>query len=741
MNRIKFTTYTLPSFFLIVFAVSLPAQEKKRLTFEQIFKAAEPKILAPLPNITGWADDNNYLEMKKKEGDDKPKLYSVNVKTGKEKLYRDLDKYKNIADTNIAINSPATHTEEYDKLIYEKDNDLYLLDTKKKEFKQLTQTKLEEKNPTFSPDGKHVAFTRDNNLFAIDLKSEKETQYTNDGTDAVYNGWAAWLYYEEIFGRSSKYRAFWWSPDSRTLAFYRFNETQVPVFPIFNSEGVHGTLENTRYPKAGDTNPELRLGLTQVGSNKITWADFDEKYNQYFGIPFWTPDGKQLFVQWMNRQQDTLIIYSLDLETGKKKEIYLEHQTSWIDWFESIDFLKGNKDFILKSDKDGWTHLYLYSMDGILMNRITEGKWNVSDVLLVDEENDLIYFTAKKEASTSTDFYKVKLDGKAMTRLTFPASGGFGDYTHSVKLSPTGKYFITTYSNITTPSKMAVYDNRGKLVKELGDSKTKEFDNYEIAKPELFRVSTPDSYNLPVSWILPIDFDSGKKYPVLISIYGGPNSSTVSNSWGGLRSQWLALEGVIQIAFDHRGSGHFGKEGAALMHRNLGKWEMNDYIEVVKWLRAKSFVDTNKICITGGSYGGYATCLALTYGADYFTHGLALFSVTDFRLYDSHYTERYMDTPDENPEGYKNASVMTFADKYKGMLRIVHGMMDDNVHMQNSIQLINKLQEHNKHFEFMLYPGERHGWGGPKATHLRNETYRFYYKYLLEKDFPGNLFK
>jgi dipeptidyl-peptidase-4 len=201
------------------------------------------------------------------------------------------------------------------------------------------------------------------------------------------------------------------------------------------------------------------------------------------------------------------------------------------------------------------------------------------------------------------------------------------------------------------------------------------------------------------------------------------------------------MEGVIQISIDHRGSGHFGKAGVALMHRNLGKWEMNDYIEVVKWLKEKPFVDSTKICITGGSYGGYVACLALTYGADYFTHGLALFSVTDYRLYDSHYTERYMDTPEENPEGYKNGSAMTYADRYKGMLRIVHGTMDDNVHMQNSIQLIDKLQDLKKHFEFMIYPGGRHGWGGPKAAHLRNETYRFYYTYLLEKEFPENLFK
>lgn len=719
---------------ILAFAVTLPAQEKKKLTFEQIFKGAEPKLTTSLPDIVGWADDDHYLESKKKTGEEKAKVYSVDVRSGKEKLYRDMDEYKQLVGPDIDPGSPASHTETYDKLIYVKDKDLYFLDTKKKEFKRLTQTAAEEKNPTISPDGNYVAFTRDNNLFAIDLASEKEYQYTNDATDVVYDGWAAWVYYEEILGRGSRYRAFWWSPDSKTIAFYRFDETNVPMFPIYHSEGEHGTLEKTRYPEAGDPNPEVRVGFVPVTGGDVVWADFNQKDDQYFGTPFWTPDGDRLVVQWMNRGQDTLKLYSVDPYKGTKKEFYVEHQPSWVEWFGTVDFLKDNKGYILQSDKDGWSHLYLYGQDGTLVNQITQGKWAVTDVLNVDEDNQLLYFTAKKEASTSTDFYKVGFDGSHLTRLTS------GDYTHRIQLSPHGKYFIDSYSNLSQPAKMAFYTGEGKLVKELGDSKTKEFANYILAKPELFRVTTPDGYALPVIWTLPADFSENKKYPVLINIYGGPASPTVANSWRGIGEQWLAMEGVIQVTMDHRGSGHFGKEGVALMYRNLGKWEMNDYIEVAKWLRAKPFVDTTKICITGGSYGGYTTCMALTFGADYFTHGIASFSVTDWQLYDSHYTERYMDTPAENPEGYKNSSAMTYVDRYKGLLRIVHGTIDDNVHMQNSLQLVNALEDKGKHFEFMVYPGGRHGWGGPKATHSRNESYRFYYKYLLEKEFPEALF-
>ncbi|MBI5021574.1 MAG: S9 family peptidase [Ignavibacteriales bacterium] len=708
------------------------AQEKKSLTFDQIFKNSEPKLIQLLPTISSWADDDHYLETKKKDGIEK--VYSVDALTGKETLYRDINQYKTMVDSEIVVDQPATNNKDYDKLIYAKENDLYYLNVKNKLFKRLTNDSVEEKNPTISPDGNFVAFTRDHNLFTIDLKTGTETQYTFDGNDVVYNGWAAWIYYEEIFGRPSKYKAFWWSPDSRHIVFYRFDEKDVPVFPLYNAEGQHGSLENTRYPKAGDKNPEVKFGIITVEDKKIVWGDFNEKDDQYFGEPFWTPNGDRMITQWMNRQQDTLILYSIDLVTGKRKTIYTEHQPTWVDWVEKITFLKNGKEFFIQSDKSGWMHIYHFSIDGKLINQVTDGKWAVANILYVDEEKKIIYFTARKEVTTNTDFYKINFNGKKLTRLTS------GDYSHSVNISPKGKYFISTYSNISTPSCMAIFDNKGNEVRKIANSQTKEFNNYLISKSELFHVPSSDSYNLPVKWTLPINFDETKKYPVLISVYGGPGSYDVSNRWDGIRSQWLAMEGIIQMSIDHRGSLHFGKEGSAKMHRQLGTWEMHDYIEVAKWLCTQPFIDTSKICITGGSYGGYVAALALTYGADYFTHGIASYSVIDYKLYDSHYTERFMDSPSENPDGYKNTSVLTWTDRYKGLLRIVHGTMDDNVHMQNILQLVSKLEDSKKHFELMIYPGGRHGWGGPKATHLRNENYRFYYKYLLEKNFPDNLF-
>ena len=373
-------------------------------------------------------------------------------------------------------------------------------------------------------------------------------------------------------------------------------------------------------------------------------------------------------------------------------------------------------------------------MNGILLNRITEGRWSVADLQVVNEQAGDVYFTARKESSARLDLYRAPLSGGEPVRLTF------GSFYNEVKLSTEGTYFITSYSNFSTPTRMSLYRSTGTLVRELGDTKTADFDKYQLGQSEFFKIPTSDGVELPAAWTLPLEFDRTKKYPVIISIYGGPNGATVWDRWGDIRPQWLALEGVIQMAVDHRGSGHFGKEGIALMYRNLGKWEMHDYIEAVKWLRRQPFVDSTRICITGGSYGGYVTCLALTEGAEYFPYGIADFPVTDWTLYDSHYVERYMDLPEDNPEGYRNGSVFTYVNRYKGLLEIVHGTMDDNVHAQNSIQLIDTLESLNKHFLMYFYPGQRHGWGGSKASELRNETYIFYYRYLLGKEFPADLF-
>jgi len=685
--------------------VNITNAQVKELTADQMLHGKTKDILKPLPKVGGWKDDTHYI------------------------LYKPTDAGYDTVLVSVSDGKEISFKPDKRPSVYIKDKDIFYKSASGEE-KQLTHDTIEEKNPTLSPDGNKVAFTRNNDLFVVDVSTGKEDRLTNDGSDVVYNGWASWVYYEEILGRSSKYRAFWWSPNSKSIAYMHFNDSMVPMFPLFGAEGQHGYVEKTRYPEAGDPNPEVKIGIVNIETKQTTWSDFNEHDDQYFGTPLWTPDGSSLWVQWMNRHQNHLIVYSIDPSNGNKKSVYDEQQKTWVRWLDTIYFLQNNNGYIFLTDKSGWMHIYRYDMNGNLVKQITNGDWTVKNIEEIDEKKEVIYFTARKENSTRYDLYSIKMNGTNLQRLTF------GDYTHTVNVSSTCAYFITAYSNVNTPTKIALVDNKGKVIREIADSKGDEFNNYKLAKIELLRVSTPDGFQLPVLITWPMNMDSTKKYPVLISIYGGPNAGTVYDGWKGIgENQWWAKEGLVQVAIDHRGSGHFGKVGQNYLYKDLGDWEIKDYSEVVKWLMAKSFINKNKIGITGFSYGGYTTCMALTRGAEYFTHGFAGGSVTDWHLYDTHYTERFMGLPSENMAGYKSSAVTTYVNNYKGNLYIVHGTMDDNVHMQNTIQLVGALQDAGKDFEMMLYPGGRHGWSNLKERwmHFENEKAKYIYQYLLEK--------
>lgn len=698
--------------------------QKKNLTDNQMLRGDKiPNLLQPLPQVLGWLDDEQVLFSKKENGDTSTRYFIMNGKTGKV-VPSSKDALQEEKSENINV-----------RLI---NNDVFLYINGKQE-KQLTKSSDPEVNPTLSPDKKWVAFTRKNDLYTVELSSGKEFRLTKDGSDLILNGYASWVYFEEILGRPSRYKSYWWSPDSKSICFMRMDDTRVPLFPIVGETGQHGYVENTRYPKSGDPNPTVKIGITSTDGSSLVWADFDENYDQYFGMPYWMPNASTLLLQWMNRGQDSLIIYAVNPSNGSKKEFYKEVQNTWVDLDDMgarISFLPSNKGIIIKSDKDGWDQLYLHNADGSLKNKITNGNHWSTDLQWIDTVKNVIYFTSREHESTRTDLYRVDFDGKNQMRLTF------GDFTHSIDLSPQGSYFITRYSNASTPERLAMVNNKGKMVGEIGSSSGTAFEEYALAKTEIIRIPSEDGkFQLPIRITWPLNVDPSKKYPVMINIYGGPNAGTVRDGWQfSPLNQWWAKEGLIQVAMDHRASGHFGKNGVNYMHRNLGNWELKDWITIVKWLRNNG-ADSTRVGIAGFSYGGYMTSLALTKGAGYFTHGLAGGSVTDWHLYDSHYTERFMDTPKENAQGYAAGSIMAYVDNYKGLLRIYHGTMDDNVHMQNSLQLVKKLQDAKKHFEFMVYPGGRHGWGGNQSAHSTNENNIFIYKHLLNKEMPSALYR
>ena len=674
-----------------------------------------------LPRFIRWVDNDQILVNTKLNKETTPKEY----------LYNTVTKQYSPAP---AATIPAT-----EKSVVVKNANIYLKENGAEI--QLTFDAAEEKTPILSPDGNYVGYTKNNNLYTLSLADKKEHAITSENTKGILNGYASWVYFEEIFGRPTQYRAFWWSPDSKYISFMRFDEREVPMFPIYNSEGQHGFIEETRYPKAGDPNPTVKIGWTSPTGGTITWADFNEQEDQYFGWPIWNPNNNSMWMSWMDRGQNNLKIYELDMATGAKKEVYKEYQKTWIDLEDRvsgrINFLANNQGYIAQSDASGFNHLYLYNMQGQLINAITSGKYTVTGIKHIDEKNKTIYFTARGlENSARVDLYAVYFNGTSLARLTV------GDYNNSqVYLSPDTKKLVTVYSNVNTPTTMGVISkkDKAKTIQVIATAVDSSFKAEQFAKTELIRIKSADGlYELPALVTWPKNMDPTKKYPMLVSIYGGPSAGTVMDNWSNpAYKEPLAKEGLIQVAFDHRASGQFGKEGVNYMYRNLGYWEMTDYMTMAKWFIENGHADPKKIAITGFSYGGYMSCYALTFGSSVFTHAMAGGSVTAWELYDSHYTERFMDTPKENPEGYKSGSVMTHVKNFKGVLQLVHGTSDDNVHMQNSIQLLSALQDTGKEVELMLYPGGRHGWGGAKGKHFADLKTKFIYTHLLEKPVPA----
>ncbi len=619
-------------------------------------------------------------------------------------------------------------------------------------------------NLTYSPDSTKLAFTRDNDLYVVDIASGEEIRLTYDGSDLILNGYASWVYYEEILGRPSRYRAFWWSPDSRKIGFYRFDNTQVPLFPIYSAFAapaatdikysspkvsdlaLGGSLSETRYPKAGQTNPQVRIGIVDLTHSSgisseavksITWADFDETEDQYFGIPFWGPDSKDFFIARMPRLQNTIDLYAVNADDGSKRHIYNETYRTWLNWFDGVVFTD-NGLYMARDFETGWQQIYFLSYDGKTFRRLTDGpNWNVS-IVRVDEKKGDVYFTAKRDAVAKQALYKVDRNGM-ITALTDPAYNATG-----ISFSPDGKYFVASMSNVTTPTQVAVLQNttKGISANVVASMRGDDYDSSKYALGELVYMTTEDGFRLPGMIVYPKDFDPSRKYPVHVDIYGGPNTPMVRDRWvtPNETNQWYSENGIIQITVDPRAAGHNGREGLDMIYRQLTVWEVKDFCAWADWLKALPYVEDEKIGVEGFSFGGTMTSMLLMQAPDKFHYGIAGGGVYDWALYDSHYTERYMDTPQNNPEGYEVSKVLSYVDGYPTdyfsdcsvMLKLTHGTGDDNVHHQNTLQLVDALHKAGKNFDFMIYPDGMHGYRGYQGEHFKQANRAFWLRYLKD---------
>ena len=597
-------------------------------------------------------------------------------------------------------------------------------------------------NETYSPDSTMVAFTRDNDLWVRNVSDSKERRLTYDGSELVLNGYASWVYYEEIFGRESKYRAFWWSPDSKKLAFYRFDNTRVRMFPIYSPAGQYGTLSLTRYPKAGTDNPSVRIGIVDLGCGEITvsaaapivWADFDECADQYFGTPFWSDDSSHLYVQWMSRRQNHLELYRVSASDGRGESVYHEEYTTWINWITGMLFGKDGL-YMARDFRTGWSQIYYLSYDGKDFRALTEGEnWSVS-LLKLDEKKKALWFSAKRDSRIHPSLYRLDLKRGRITTLTDPDY-----YVSDIRFSADSKYFTARLSNARTPW-CDVKGNSFLSGTPLTSTAAPVSEPHPV--PEIVRIQN-EGFDLYGLMSRPKDFDPSRRYPVVMQLYGGPGSPYVRDWWKNrdASDSWCWENGIIYIVVDPRSSGENGRRGMDMAFRQMTVIELQDYLAWAEWLGALPYVDASRIGVEGFSFGGTTTAMLVLRYPEHFRCGVAGGGVYDWTLYDTHYTERFMDTPQANPDGYRRAAVLDYLNTHDldpsyfgpgkpARLKLTHGTGDDNVHFQNTLQLIDALQKKNIQFELMIYPDGMHGYRGAQHEHDKASDALFWTRNLL----------
>ncbi len=585
-------------------------------------------------------------------------------------------------------------------------SDYYFYDIAGKTLKLVAQ---KARTAQLSPDGKKIGYEKEGNLFSLDFATQKETQLTDDAQldKQISNGRFGWVY-EEEFGLTQGWS---WSNDSQNIAYWQTDESKVPIFKMTNYEGKHSEYESIPYPKVGDNNPTVKIGAVNVNSAKKTWLNVEGNNDSYIPRIYWTSKGEVAVVH-LNRKQNHLQLFFCNTATGEARKIMEEKSDAWIDVYDFpsvlhfFTFPENLEEFFWISEKDGFSHLYRYDYKGKELGQITKGNWEVTQVVSIDNKAKMVYYLSTEKSPLERHLYSVSFDGKKKKQLTQVVG------MHYINFSPNNLYYIDRYSNVNNPTKVEIWDTKGKNLKSVEENKNvQEFIKTKNYFPrELSSFTTSDGQKLDIYIIKPLNFDKNKQYPMLLNIYGGPGHQFVYNEWG--RDGWeqyLAQEGYVVVGVNNRGGGAYGAKFKEVVYEKLGEYESKDFAETAKYMVSLGYVDANKIAIRGHSYGGYMASGTLLRYPDVFKVALVGAPVTDWRLYDSIYTERYMGLLPENDEKYKKSSVMNYAKNMKGKMFLAHSTMDDNVHVQNTFQLLTALANAGKDVDLRIFPMGNHG--------------------------------
>jgi dipeptidyl-peptidase-4 len=715
---------------LVFFVTALASAQNKNITLEEIwdgtFRTERMDALNSMNNGQQYSVLNYVKGATQIDTYDYKTLSKVNTIVNSVDL-SDIDNFSNYTfsddETKVLL---ATNVES----IFRRSTlgKFYVYDTKTKSTELVSEEKIQE--PTFSPDGSNIAYGFNNNLFVKDLTSGKTQQITFDGEkNKIINGITDWVYEEEF----SFVRAFEWNATGDKIAFIRFDETNVPEFSMdVYGQQLYQTQTVFKYPKAGETNSEVSLHIYDLGTKKAQDVKLDKAYSDFY-IPRikWTNDANVLSAQYTNRHQNELDLWMINAETLSGNLVLAETDKAYIDITFNLTFLKDNS-FIWTSEKDGWNHIYHYAKNGTLINQVTLGSWEVTNYYGYNQKTNRIFYQSTEDGSINRSIYSIGLNGKKKQRLTKNTG------TNAASFSADFTYFINTFSSATSPPEYTLNNAKtGNLVKSIKDNDqlSQKLSQYKISEKEFSTIKV-NGNDLNMWTIKPANFDANKIYPLFMYQYSGPGSQQVANRWNGANDYWyqhLAQQGYIVVCIDGRGTGFKGADFKKVTQNELGKYEVEDQITAAKQLGKLSYIDDSNIGIWGWSYGGFMSSNALFKGNDTFSMAIAVAPVTSWRYYDSIYTERYMTTPQENASGYDENSPINHVDKLKGDFLLIHGTGDDNVHVQNTMLMVDALIQADKQFEWMIYPDKNHGiYGGNTRLHLYKKMTNFIHDNLGE---------